>query len=130
MKTAIIEGMEYKLTPIKKKIKVALFILTMPKNNSWNGKWSGEGNLYVYSQVAFRRGKAIYPNLKEGNFYYDFGDGWGANVEVKYITPSEAKSIMRKSKGFCGYKWMCDEIMKLGRIRNVAERRADNVTTT
>lgn len=81
MKSTIIEGVEYKLTPIKKENKtVALFILTMPKNNSWNGKWTGEGNLYAYSQVAFRRGKPIYSNLKEGNFYYDFGDGPGAVV--------------------------------------------------
>lgn len=131
MKTTIIEGKEYKLTPIKKENKtVALFILTMPKNNSWNGKWTGEGYLYAYSQVAFRRGKPIYPNLKEGNFYYDFGDGWVANVEVRYVTPSESKKIMRKSKGFCGYTWMCDEIMKLGRIRTVTERRAGNVPTT
>ena len=69
MKSTIIDGVEYKLTPIKKENKtVALFILTMPKNNSWNGKWTGEGNLYAYSQVAFRRGKPIYSNLKEGNF--------------------------------------------------------------
>ena len=72
MKSTIIEGVEYKLTAIEKENKtVALFILTMPKNNSWNGKWTGEGNLYAYSQVAFRRGKPIYSNLKEGNFYYD-----------------------------------------------------------
>lgn len=50
------------------------------------------GDLYAFSQVAFRRGKPIYPNLKEGSFYYDFGDGWVANVEVRYVTPSESKN--------------------------------------
>ena len=35
MKSTIIEGVEYKLTAIEKENKtVALFILTMPKNNS------------------------------------------------------------------------------------------------
>lgn len=130
MKTTIIDGVEYKLTQVKKENKtVALFILTMPKNNSWNGKWTGEGRVYACSKIAFSRGKPLYPNLKEGNFYYDFGDGWGANVKVEYVTPSEAKRIMRKSNGFCGYNWMCDEIMRLGRIRTVTERRADNVQT-
>lgn len=110
----------------QEKKTVALFILTMPKNNSWNGKWTGEGRLFAYSQVAFRRGKAIFPNLKEGNFYYDFDDGWVAKVEVKYVTLSEARQVMRRSEGFGSYSWMCDEIMNLGRIKTVQERRQEN----
>ena len=41
--------------------------------------------------------------MKEGNYGYDFGDGWFANVEVTFVTPSEARSAMKKSDGFCGY---------------------------
>ena len=123
MENIILNNIEYKLVPVKKESKsVALFLLTMPNNNSWNGKWTGEKNIYTISKTAFKRGKPIYPNLKEGNFYYNFGDGWGANVEVKYTTPKEAKKIIKKSQGFCGYEWMCDEIINFGRIKDLNER--------
>lgn len=125
MENITINNVEYKLTPVKKLKEtknVALFLLTMPNNNSWNGKWSGEKDIHAFSQIAFRRGKPIFPNLKEGNFFYDFGDGWGANIEVKYTTSSEAKKIIKKSKGFCGYEWMCYEIMQNGRIKEINER--------
>ena len=127
MKKTIIDGVEYKLTPIKKENKtVALFILTMPGTNTWNGKWTGEGGLYAYSKVAFRRGKQIYENLKEGYSEYNFGDGWRAGVRVTYVTKSEANKTMRASNGFRGYEWMCEELMTLGRIKTVEERRKEN----
>lgn len=117
MENIIINNTEYKLVPVKKESKnTALFLLTMPGNNSWNGKWTGEKNIYAISKIAFKRGKLIYPNLKEGNFQYDFGDGWLANVEVKYTTAQEAKKIVKQSKGFCGYDWMCDDIICYGEI--------------
>lgn len=91
MRTTIIDGIEYKLTPIKKENKtIALFILTMPKNNSWNGKWTGEGIYMLFHRLHLDvENQSI--KSKEGSFYYDFGDGWVANVEVRYVTPSESK---------------------------------------
>lgn len=104
----------------------ALFILSMPKNNAWNGRWTGENELYAYSKVVYRRGKALYPNLKEGSFLYDFEDGWLAKVEVKFVTPKDAKQTMKKSVGFSTYTWMCDELCKFGKILTRKERRQNN----
>ena len=124
------DGVEYKLVPVKKERKTkALFTLTMPKNNSWNGKWSGESRCFCKERTAFRYGKAVYPLLKEGNYGYDFGDGWFANVKVTFVTPSEARSAMKKSDGFCGYEWMIDEICKLGEIIPLEERFKQNEKT-
>jgi hypothetical protein len=99
-----------------------IFKLSMPNNNSWNGKWSGEGDLYARirsvgtSKVAIENAKAI---LKKGYFYYNFGDGWGAGVDVYECTsPKEARSIEQRSRGFCGYEWMIDSILLHGRILN------------
>lgn len=101
----------------EKKTK-ALFILTMPGVGSWNGKWSGKGRFYAKTCTATMRGKPIYPNLKEGRFHYHWDDGWSACVEVKFVTPSEAKKAEKQSKGFCGYEWMVEDLKKYGRIEN------------
>ena len=117
------DGIEYKLVPIREEKKTkAIFILTMPRINTWNGHWSGEGKKYVQNRTAFRRTKPIYPNLKEGKYGYDFGDGWYAQVEVKFVTPTECRNMMKKSDGFCGYDWMIDELCVLGRIKTFQER--------
>ncbi len=90
------------------------FELSMPSNNSWNGKWSGEGNLYAIvknfgsSKTGESRGQEI---LNEGYFQYSFGDGWRARITVKKVSPKEAVKIGRKSKGFCGYDWMVNSII-------------------
>lgn len=119
MKTINIGGMEYKLTPIKKEGKTkALFTLSMPGVGSWNGRWSGQGKVHAYVKTAFMRGKPVFPNLKEGDYGYDFGDGWFASVNVKFVTPSEARAVMKKSCGFCGYEWMCNDICLNGKIRD------------
>jgi len=124
MKKTIIDGIEYRLIEIKKESKsFALFTLSMPNNNSWNGRWSGESNLHAITRKAFRGNKPIYPLLKEDGYFYDFGDGWGASISVSFITPSEAKKINRMSKGFCGYDWMVDEIVSIGRIRTLEEKK-------
>jgi hypothetical protein len=123
METVWKDGKEYKLVPIKQEKKTeALFILTMPKNNSWNNRWSGDDKLLCISKTAFRRNKPVYPNLKEGNYGYDFEDGWFANVNVKFVTPSEARQQMKKSAGFYGYDWMVDQICQHGRIIPRQER--------
>lgn len=128
MKTAVIDGVEYKLTPIKEESKTyALFALSMPNCPSWNGKWTGSGRLYAITKKAFVRGKAIYPNLKEESHYYDFGDGWGASVKVTFVTLSEARKINKKTSGFCGYDWMVGEILSIGRIKTLKERREKGI---
>ena len=111
------DGTKYKLVKVKEEKKTyALFILTMPKVGSWNGKWSGEGEVFAKSKKVFDKGKLLFPNLKEGKFTYDFEDGWVAMIEVKFVTPSESKDMMKKSKGFCGYSWMIDSLIETGRI--------------
>lgn len=119
-KTICIDGIEYRLVPVKKKVErktEAMFTLTMPKVNTWNGRWSGDDKLFCRTIKAFRYGKPLYPNLKEGGYMYDFGDGWSAKVRVEFMTPTDAREMMKKSKGFLGYDWMCNSICKHGEIK-------------
>lgn len=95
------------------------FTLSMPNCNSWNGRWSGEGRLYVKVLNVGRTKKAVnhgHEILEKGYFYYNFGDGWGAGVTVKEVTTTEARNLRRKTCGFCGYDWMIDSIMTHGKI--------------
>ena len=97
------------------------FELSMPNVGSWNGKWTGSGKSY------FRIRKVSTTKEKEldgKSFYYNFGDGWGANVLVKKIDAKEATRRRRISAGFCGYDWMIDEIIEYGRILTLRERES------
>lgn len=122
-KTIIIDGIEYELTPVIKKEEpknTALFVLSMPKVGSWNGKWTGSERFYAVSRKIMNRGKCIYPNFKpeEGNYHYDFGDGWCASIHVSIVTAKEAKEAVHKSEGkFCGYEWMVESILRNGEIK-------------
>lgn len=115
-----IEGKKYKLVPIKEKKPeketYAVFMLTMPAVGSWNGKWTGAGEFYAVTKKILERGKQLYPNLRQGNYSYDFGDGWRANINVEFVTPSKAKEIEKKAKGFMNYEWMIASILKHGKI--------------
>ena len=95
------------------------FELSMPKNNSWNRRWSGENNFYA-KVVNFGRNKEKAHKAREildkGRFYYDFGDGWNARVIVREVDGAEASKIRKKSRGFCGYDWMVTSIMNDGYI--------------
>lgn len=95
------------------------FELSMPNVGSWNNKWTGEGNLYA--KVINFRGKEKEKIAKEllniKNFYYDFGDGWSANISLEKIDSKVAQKIRRKSKGFYGYDWMVDSIIKNKEIK-------------
>lgn len=109
---------------MSKQLHIA-FTLTMPNNNSWNGKWNGEGRHYVHvlsvSNTKMTRekfGKLV------GNHYYSFGDGWGANVNVKVVDGAEKRRLMKISAGFCGYLWMIDSLRWYGRIMNDSQRAA------
>lgn len=90
----------------------------MPNNNAWNGKWSGEGNFYAKTQTFMnKKGKENAAKILAGRYYYyNFGDGWAAGITVKEVTSAEATQIRKKSKGFCGYDWMIDSIIKRGQI--------------
>lgn len=117
METIVKDGKLYKLVPVKEEKKtMALFTLGMASVGSWNGKWSGSNRVYVKSCKAFNRGKALYPNLKEGVFFHMWDDGWNASVNVKFVTPTEARKAMKRSDGFCGYEWMIDDLKQFGKI--------------
>ena len=95
------------------------FTLTMPSNNSWNGKWSGEESLYAL--VRSYRDKAVAQKILDAGYQsYSFGDGWRAAIESKEIGASTAEKVRKKSNGFCGYDWMVDSIERHGVIRSSA----------
>lgn len=96
----------------------------MPGNNAWNGKWSGEGNLYAMVKTIpnTKAGKAKLESIvgsgaiQRNSFGYSFGDGWFARVEARVVDSGSARMFRTKSKGFCGYEWMVDSILKNGKI--------------
>ena len=90
------------------------FILTMPNNASWNGKWSGDGDLYAVVESVHK--KNVEKLADDAPYYYNFGDGWTAKIEIKPVTSKEATKIRKKSKGFCGYNWMVRSIINHGEI--------------
>lgn len=111
------------------------FTLTMPNRGSWNGGWSGEGNLYVITKV-FRTKKAkekAEKILKEGYYHYSWSDGWGAGIHVKEVSSSEAARLRKKSKGFGGYNWMVDTIIDYGQpmadheVKEFLKRKVESV---
>jgi hypothetical protein len=93
------------------------FELSMPGVNSWNGRWTGERQSYV--KVINVGAKSL---AQPGRYAYDFGDGWRAAVTVRLVDSQTARKLRRKSAGFCGYDWMCNEICHYGRIKTLAER--------
>lgn len=102
------------------------FELTMPGRNTWNGRWSGEGQIYAIvknlgkSQKAERNGKSI---VEGGPYGYNWDDGWRARVTVREVDVKEARRVRRQSKGFCGYDWMVDSIINYGNIQTAKERK-------
>jgi hypothetical protein len=95
------------------------FELSMPCVGSWNGRWSGEERCYARIRM-FGPSKATQEKAKRilarSSYYYNFGDGWGANISVREVTASEAGKIERTAAGFCGYDWMIDSIIRDGEI--------------
>jgi hypothetical protein len=83
--------------------KRVIFELSMPSNNAWNGKWSGEGDTYtVVRTLPVAKANALKPR-----YTYSFGDGWVAAVRVR-----EAALREKPTNRFCGYEWMIDSILK------------------
>ena len=85
-----------------------IFELSMPSNNSWNGKWSGQDNKYTIAKTVTDKKAG---SLKD---YYShaFGDGWFAAVTVRRAKPRE-----KATNKFCGYNWMIDSILHHGEIK-------------
>ena len=100
------------------------YILTMPTNNSWNGKWTGENNFYARTRSYRGKKRELKANqiLKNSPYYYRWDDGWSACVEIKKLLPRESQKINRKSSGFIGYDWMIDSIEDIGKILASHER--------
>lgn len=97
---------------------ILAFVLTMPSNNSWNGKWSGDDKLFVVTRNFIgAKSKARAAEISEQSYYHNFGDGWTAKVEVRTVDSAAAEKLRKKSKGFCGYDWMIDSIIQQGEIR-------------
>lgn len=96
------------------------FVLTMPRNNSWNGKWTGEDKYYC--RIRSYVNDYVPKYLKTGDYTYDFGDGWMACVKVEEITAKQKKICNSKSNGFCGYDWMIGSIIEHGKILNSRDR--------
>jgi hypothetical protein len=104
-------------------MKHFIFTLSMPNNNSWNGRWTGDGDYYALGR-SFSDKETIEKLTKQTSHYYNFGDGWGARISIAEVSAVEKRKALSKSKGFYGYDWMVDEICSLGRIRTEKERHA------
>lgn len=97
-------------------MKIYAFELSMPSVASWNGRWSGEHDLYIiFKKLTEKQLKEI--QIEERNYSYNFGDGWRASVSVRTVDSKERQKLERKSKGFAGYEWMVDSIIKNGKIQ-------------
>jgi len=93
------------------------FELTMPNIGSWNGQWNGSDKRYFKCRkVSQKVGEKFFKEKKIRNFYYSFGDGWGANIKVNEISISEKKQFEKISTGFLDYDWMIDSILTNGKI--------------
>lgn len=106
--------------------------LTMPNNNAWNGKWTGANNKYyvIRSYVGESKKQIEQMFARERgipSFYYNFGDGWGANVTCTIVDAVEARRRLKLSKGFCGYDWMITEIELHGKILTLSERKEHEI---
>lgn len=100
--------------------KYLCFTLSMPRNNSWNGKWTGDEKFYARTR-EFTEKKAAQI-ISGGSYGYNFGDGWYARIDVKEISGEEKRKIDKKTSGFCGYEWMIDSIVYNGDIRIESKR--------
>jgi len=94
------------------------FTLSMPNVGSWNGRWSGENNLYarVISFKGKEKEKLANELLNKGYFHYDFGDGWSMGISLEKIDSKTATKVRKSSKGFYGYDWAIDSIIKYQKI--------------
>lgn len=113
-------------------MKTLLFEYGHKTIGSHNGKWGGQTLVFAKSkrlykeQEQFLQSKGISTNLgDQTTFFHDFGDGWTAKVTMTVGRVRDFKEIMKQSKGFYGYDWMIDNILKYGRILTQEELKAE-----
>lgn len=93
------------------------FEITMPNVGSWNGVWTGSKNPhFAFRKIPDKIAKTILKDSEYRNYYYNFGDGWGANVQVKKILSTDRIKLEKINKGFMNYDWMVDSILKHDKI--------------
>lgn len=91
----------------------------MPNRGSWNGQWSGQQKRYfIHRRIGDKSARKLAPagGNNRRNFYYNFGDGWGANVSVTKIDDKTKREQVKVNAGFCGYDWMVASIILYGEI--------------
>lgn len=83
------------------------FILNMPNPPSWNGKWSGEGQIYavVKSVRGVKAEAKMQKIVDQRSFSYHWDDGWGARIDVKSVDAAEARRLRKSSVGFHPAIW-------------------------
>lgn len=101
-------------------MRYLIFELSMPSNNSWNGKWTGEKNYYAVGKSFSVSDNRVDRMLKKKYYTYDFGDGWRAGITIKEVDNSEYRKLVKKSKGFCGYEWMIKSIIENDIIKTIS----------
>lgn len=89
------------------------FKLTMPNAGSWNGKWSGEQMLFARVRTL---NKEEAEKIIDKSFIYNWPDGWTACVSVARVDYKEKQRIEKETKGFSGYDWMIESIIKNKKI--------------
>jgi len=95
---------------------ILAFELSMPSNNAWNGRWTGEGTCYAIVR-SFRTGWPTVDGKSIPSYaHYAFGDGWAAAVTVREVDRIEAAKLRLLSQGFCGYDWMVESLIRTGAI--------------
>lgn len=89
------------------------FVLSMPNRGSWNGKWSGDGDLFARVSKLSQEKEA---ELDGKCFSYRWDDGWCARIETRKVDARDATKIRKRSRGFSGYDWMIQSIIDKGEI--------------
>ena len=64
-----------------------VFKLSMPNNNSWNGRWSGDGDVHIITKPD----KYVPKDRIGKSYYYNFGDGWCACVDVMKMSGNSSE---------------------------------------
>lgn len=106
------------------------FELTMPNVGSWNGKWTGADKKYFLIKKVSKRYFEKEEHFKQlqakgkDSWFYNFGDGWGANILGEVIDRYEATKRRKNSKGFSGYEWMVQSIIFYGAILTENQRKS------
>jgi len=91
--------------------KRIIFELSMPNNNSWNGKWSGEDRKYTVSKTLSKKDCELFIGK---SYHYNFSDGWSACVVCRLPAPRE-----KATNNFNGYSWMIESILLHNQIKKL-----------